>query len=393
MALSEQTAMPFELHLRLHLTLPRKVCDLSGRVPFEVIAQIRRTRQGDEQKQEALVSVLADETPLDIPNALQTGIPRILPMRSFHNVDEDAEPIKILPCPERSPADTPSVLNLGPASKLQRRTPYYISYMLDVSRMRGMEDGKFYKFVWGTTESQDVGQPQRIWWQFRTEPSQQPDIESLGATPAPKFSYSLGSSRFKAVANLAIPPRFEYRLSVRPSSISLSSPNDFTVSVEAILKEASTYTGYSERYMDQPFITVLHDRINFFCFDLVDLDTQEVISGEARNSTGCTAGLPAFAAILGRRRFREFLPGKTYNMTLVCASYEQTQTLKRDLRVEEPEKLVGRRLGLNLRPMDTWWVAGTIEDLFAGKDKVAKDIYINPLVIRSDDYAAISIEK
>jgi hypothetical protein len=38
-------------------------------------------------------------------------------------------------------------------------------------------------------------------------------------------------------------------------------------------------------------------------------------------------------------------------------------------------------------------VAGTIEDLFAGKDRVAQDIYTNPLVIQSDDYAAISIEK
>jgi hypothetical protein len=125
----------------------------------------------------------------------------------------------------------------------------------------------------------------------------------------------------------------------------------------------------------------------------VDLSTQEVISGEARNNTGCVTGLPAFPVILGRQRFREFLPEKTYNMTLTCALQEQTQTLKRGLRIEEPEKLVGKRLGLKLRPMDTWWVAGTIEDLFAGKDRVAKDIYINPLVIRSDDYAAISIEK
>jgi hypothetical protein len=71
----------------------------------------------------------------------------------------------------------------------------------------------------------------------------------------------------------------------------------------------------------------------------------------------------------------------------------QRQTLKTGLRIEEPEKLVGRRLGLKLRPMDTWWVAGTIEDLFAGKDRIAKDIYTNPLVIQSGDCAAISIEK
>jgi hypothetical protein len=399
MALSEETAMPFKLHLGLNLDLPRRVCDLSGRVPFQVVAQISRTRQGDVQKQETPVSVLADETPLDIPSALQNGILRILPMKSPHNVDEDAEPIEILPSPERLVADAPSVLNLGPASKLRRHRPHCVLYTLDVSRMRGMEDGKFYKFETGTIDSEDAGQPSRIWWQFRPDPTQQPDLESPGESPAPKVSYYLGMTRFKAVAKLAIPPRFEYRLSVRPSTISLSNPTDFTVSVKTTLKEATTYTVYSSRVDDQPLVTVLHDRITLFCFDLVDLNTQEVISGEARNSTGCRSGSPAFATNPGRDCFREFLPEKTYNMTLTCASHEQTQTLmqretlKAGLRIEEPEKLVGRRLGLKLRPMDAWWVAGTIEDLFSGKDRIAKDIFTNPLVIQSDDYAAISIEK
>jgi len=399
MALSEEAATPFKLRLGLSLNLPCRACDLSGQVPFQVVAQISRTRQGDVQKQETPVSVLANGTPLDIPSALQNGILRIRPMKSFHCVDEDAEPIEILPSPERSAADTPRVLNLGPTSKLKRRTPHCVLYTLDVSRMRGMEDGKFYKFELGTKDSEDAGQPCRIRWQFRSDPAQQPDFESPGENPAPKVSYSLGMTRFKAVAKLAIPPRFEYRLSVRPSTISLSNPTDFTVSVETTLKEAITYTVYSDRLNDQPFLTVLHDRISLFCFDLVDLNTQEVISGEARNSTGCRSGSPAFPANLGRDHFREFLPEKTYNMTLTCSSHEPTQTpmrretLKEGLRIEEPEKLVGRRLGLKLRPMDTWWVAGTIDDLFAGKDMIAKDIYTNPLVIQSDDYAAISIEK
>jgi hypothetical protein len=229
MALSEETAIPFKLHLRLNLDLPRRVCDLSGRVPFQVVAQISRTRQGDVQKQETPVSVLADGTPLDMLSALQNGIFRILPMKSFHSVDEDAEPIEILPSPERLAADTSNVLNLGPASKLRRQRPHCVLYTLDVSRMRGMEDGKFYKFELGTIDSGDAGQPCRIWWQFRPDPAQQPDLESPGENPAPKVSYYLGMTRFKAVAKLAIPPRFEYRLSVRPSTISLSNPTDFTV--------------------------------------------------------------------------------------------------------------------------------------------------------------------
>jgi hypothetical protein len=395
MALSEEIATPFMLRLHLSLKLPRRVCDLSGRVPFQVVAQIWRTRPGDVQKRETPVSVLADGTPLDIPSALQKGILRILPMKSFHDVDEDAEPIEILPSPERLAADTPSVLNIGPASEIKHR-PHCVLYTLDVSRMRGMEDGKFYKFELGT---EDAGQLGRIWWQFRPDPTQQPDLESPSENPAPKVRYHCGMTRFKAVAKLAIPPRFEYRLSVQPSTISLSNPTDFTVSVEATLKEAITYTVYSSRLDDQPLVTVLHDHLSLFCFDLVDLNTQEVISGEVRNNPGCRKGSPAFAAILNRDCFREFQPEKTYNMTLACTSHEQAETsirrhtLKTDLRIEEPEKLVGRRLGLKLRPMDAWWVAGTIEDLFAGKDRVAQDIYTNPLVIQSDDYAPISIEK
>jgi hypothetical protein len=82
--------VPFEPHLRLHLTLPQ-VRDLSGRLPFSVIAQISRTRQGDEPKQETPISVLADGTSLDISSVWHTGILRILPMNSFHDVDRDAE--------------------------------------------------------------------------------------------------------------------------------------------------------------------------------------------------------------------------------------------------------------------------------------------------------------
>ena len=163
MALSEETTIPFKLHLGLNLDLPRRVCDLSGRVPFQVVAQISRTRQGDMQKQETPVSVLADGTPLDMLSALQKGILRILPMKSFRSVDEDAEPIEILPSPERLAADTLNVLNLGPASKLRRHRPHCVLYTLDVSRMRGMEDGKFYKFELGTIDSEDARQPCRIW--------------------------------------------------------------------------------------------------------------------------------------------------------------------------------------------------------------------------------------
>src|SRR5579859_7182170 len=132
------------------------------------------------------------------------------------------------------------------------RRPHCVLYTLDVSKMRGMEDGKFYKFELGTMDSEDAS---RIWWQFCPDPAQQPDLESPGENPAPNVSYCLGMTRFKAVAKLAIPPRFEYRLSVQPSTISLSNPTDFTVSVKATLKEAITYTVYSDRLEDQPFVT------------------------------------------------------------------------------------------------------------------------------------------
>jgi hypothetical protein len=56
------------------------------------------------------VSLLADGTPLDIPSALQNGILRILPMKSFHNVDKDAIPTEILPSPEILTTNIPSIL-------------------------------------------------------------------------------------------------------------------------------------------------------------------------------------------------------------------------------------------------------------------------------------------
>ena len=136
-----------------------------------------------------------------------------------------------------------------------------------------MVDGILYKFDLGAGECEDVDQPRVRWWQLRSEPVQQPDLTSPGETLSPKVVYSLGMSRFKAVPQLEFPPRFEYRLSMQPPTLSLSDPTAFTVSVEVMLKEISTYTVYAQRLMDQPNTTVLRDRTNLLCFDLVDLDT------------------------------------------------------------------------------------------------------------------------
>jgi hypothetical protein len=105
------------------------------------------------------------------------------------------------------------------------------------------------------------------------------------------------------------------------------------------------------------------------------------------------AGEPAFAVNLGREQFRGFVPDKTYHMTLARLFDEQTLRPQRGLRIEAPETLVGRPLGLKSRPMETSWVEGTIEELFAGKDKAAKGVHITPLVIQSVDYAAIAVER
>jgi hypothetical protein len=222
-------------------------------------------------------------------------------------VDEAAAAIEILPSSETSTIAAQHIITLGPWSEVRRRTPYPVSYTLDVSKLRGMEDGKVYHFEVGTRESEDALQSRIRWWRFRSELAQHPDLTSPGESLSPKVSYSLGMSRFKAVAQLAIPPRFEYRISIQPTTVSLSNPTGITVSVEVTLKAASIYTVYSERLTYQPHTTVLHDRINLFCFDLVGL---EVISGEARDVDGTRAGAPDFPANLGRQRFREFIPEK-----------------------------------------------------------------------------------
>ena len=215
-----------------------------------------------------------------LPRALQNG----LPVASLPQVDEAAAAIEILPSSETSTIAAQHIITLGPWPEVRKRTPYPASYILDVSKLRGMENGKFYHFEVGTRESEGALQSRIRWWRFRSELAQHPDLTSPGESLSPKVSYSLGMSRFKAVAQLAIPPRFEYRNSIQPTTVSLSNPTDITVSVEVTLKAASIYTIYSQSLTDQPHTTVLHDRINLFCFDLVDLDTQEIISGEARMS-------------------------------------------------------------------------------------------------------------
>ena len=43
MAVSEEPLLPFKLHLHRYVLFPRKACDRSGCVPFQVVAEIGRS--------------------------------------------------------------------------------------------------------------------------------------------------------------------------------------------------------------------------------------------------------------------------------------------------------------------------------------------------------------
>jgi hypothetical protein len=195
------------------------MCDPSGRTPFQVVAEISRKRHGDLQKLGLRSLFLAAGPLLDIPGALENGTLRIVPMVSLH---KEGAAIEILPLPETSQAASQNVINLGPGSRLHKRTPQPVLYILDVSRMRGMEDDRFYVFEIGN---------QRI----RRQRSAANQLVAVAARPAKsgrdlvteRLSCSLGMSGFKAVGQLPTPPRFEYRISMQPPTRSPLEPDRF----------------------------------------------------------------------------------------------------------------------------------------------------------------------
>lgn len=384
--IEQEPCLP-RLELWVQWSFRPRVCDLSGRVPFYLVVEISRTKgRVDEVDDETPVSILAKDTILDLGSALERGLLCIVP-------GADAPPITVTtsgPDADATVDHERDVVSLRPGPRVRALTPHCIAYAVDVAKLHGLEAQKRYLIKLSATATDEWTKRGLQWWQFGERPA---DLSQPGEVMAPPMvKFSVSNANFLAKTDVPMPPRFEYDLSVHCNTISLSKPSAWvTISVVAKLIESKAYTIYTNRDIERPFITALHRRIGLLDFDIVDLDSELVLSGGNKNRCGVRRDEALSSPPLHRSRFREFQPGQRYHMEVSLGPKDLETSLWRGLRIEDPRALVGRRLGLRLRPMETWWWAQTMGELFAGRDVVPRCLYTCPLLIQSESCARIHV--
>ena len=375
------------LGLLASISLPLSYCDLSGHQPFEVVVNIARIQLGaSPEKYATPVSILAKKSVFDVMNALRSGLLRIVPGKG-----EPAE-ITVISSPPQNDELWDATVMIGPGPLVSKRRPLTVASVIDVTRLDGLEPGSLYEFKLGSVKlSADRFWNAGIgWWEYCPE-SRHDDALVEAEHTSPVVRVSLSPNIFKAMARVPDPPQLRYHLGTDGSCISLSNPKDLRIAVDFELKEPRAYTIYSLRLYDLPRCTVFDDSLTAFVFDVVNVNTGEVIFHEPSGNMGCTLGDVPPGPELERRRFKELEPGLGYHRELICRAEDQTKTLAQGLRLRRPELLIGRRLALKLRPTETWWKQGTIDELFRGRKKINVGRYSPPLTIVSNAYTEFRI--
>lgn len=100
MAASENVSPPpSPLKIRVGILPRHRVCDLSGRVPFQISGNVARVTLSDSpidyENHHTRVTVLRKGTVLDAPGALASGLFEIVVKDAYDRLGENAQPIPI----------------------------------------------------------------------------------------------------------------------------------------------------------------------------------------------------------------------------------------------------------------------------------------------------------
>ena len=90
------------------------------------------------------------------------------------------------------------------------------------------------------------------------------------------------------------------------------------------------HTIYKNRLRNQPRVTALHDPANLGSFDVVDQDTQEILSKERQDIIPCLSG--STNSNFRRASSKEFKPNQKQESKFSCESDEQDIALRDGLR-------------------------------------------------------------
>lgn len=188
------------------------------------------------------------------------------------------------------------------------------------------------------------------------------------------------------------PPRIEYELEISPTVISLSNPSPIKISVRFRLCEPRKYTVMWRKSTTWGMhLALAAVQIAFFNFDIFDTSTGEKVSGIPWIVTS-QVGTKLSRSPMIREQLGELYPYQTYTGEAeLNFGEDESKPFKRFFRVTDYSTLFNRKLGVRLRPMDTFGSTKGIDELFENEDTIVRDYWYIPLTIQSPATADLAV--
>lgn len=395
---------PFFLSLDVAFSASSNVFDLSGIIPFTIYVEFSRRRDQGRENPEAHsqpVDVITNGSLLDVSGALLAGLINLVevqgryPEVAWRDCIRHKLPKEPFTDAAYDPlSKPPQVVRLKSGFLATALDRQWIECSLDPAISSIFKDDVIYTmaYTWDAYPEHGTWNGGITWWKLCSDPALPPDISAPTDQPEARVRGSQ-LPRFKAMANPPKPPRIDYELEVLPAVISLSDPSAMKVKVKLCLRETTAYTVMWSKALLGPQTTALgSEDIGSPSFDVFDVDTGEMISSGPIIFTShlWTAALPRTP--IKREQLRELVPGQTYTGERVLdGGRDQLNTFLKYFRIADANTLLGRRLGVRLKPVQTFWSAKSIEELFEDKETIMRDYWYTPLTIESPAFAEFKV--
>jgi hypothetical protein len=394
---------PFYPSLSISFDTNSNILDLSGNIPFKIYVDVSRRgnqRRRNPESHEKPIDILTNGSVLDISSALKAGLLSLVetkdnyPERKWQDCERQIVSKELYTDAAYDPlAAPPTSIRLRSGLHMSSANPQRIECPLDPELYTAFKDGAVYVLQY-PSEADDGGRNWNggiTWWKLCTDPTLPADPSLPTDEPRAKI-LKAKLPRFRATSNTPRPPKIDFELDFSETEISLTQMDTVKISVRFWLRQADRYTVMSHKTTSGPKATVLaSEGIGSHAFDIIDLDTGEILSGAPIYGNALwTPKLPLRS--IKREQLRELTPDEEFTSTSIIASgSDKVKAFLKYFRIHDKNILVKRSLAVKLRPVQTFWSTKGIEELFEHEETIKQDYWYTPLTLESPAVAEFKV--
>lgn len=342
--------------------------DLSGQVAFKITIEVTRKGYINHNRPITLLKAgsIFDQSAIQNRKILIKDV-------DSGNLVEQQKPEKSSEVSDECHNDAENALiTLAPVREGKSKSVSTFEYTVPISKLNserspfGLKAGRWY--ILEIPEG-DCG---ITWWNYG-ERSELPEPgKQLPPTEAGKLCASRTCrTRFLAAADLPLPPSISISFSLSSSTISLSGTPPVTLKIIIINISDRPYT-FQSVTNDRPPRNILHQDFQLNCFTLINPLTREPAS----------ISNPFIQSPPGQGHPRSHFITLVPDEPLV---YEHVLTTRHNspLAGDIAPTMKGQEFVMRLEPKDIWWTEKSIDQLFAGQNRVHKLDYVPPAKLAS----------